>query len=43
MKIENIWTQNLVVSSDSVLVPDHVLKIVVNNGSLWIEESTPWR
>ena len=40
VNVENIWTQNLIVSSDSVLLSNHVHQIVINHGTFWVEECT---
>jgi hypothetical protein len=42
LHVVNIWTDDLVESSLSVLVPYHVHKVVVDMGSLWKEEARSW-
>jgi len=42
MKIEDIWTKNLIVPSYSIFISDHSHQVIVDDGTFWVEESTTW-
>ena len=43
LKIEHIWRNNLLETTDSVLFSNQIHKLVVNKSTFWVEECRPWR
>jgi len=43
LKIENIWRNDLLETTNSVLFSNQIHKSVVNIGTSWIHEPTTWR
>lgn len=43
LKIENIWRNDLLETTDAVLFSNQIHKSVVNIGTSWVHESTTWR
>jgi len=42
-EVENVWRNDFLISSNSVLLLNHINKVVVNPSTFWIHESTSWR